>query len=258
MTWVLNSSNKFNLVDLKVTLNSIDQELQHRAANYEHHDKPTSTLKMKQFRLWEGERGDPWIGHWGGSGDWLGHWGDVYSAALYHSLLFYNSHQLTYYWAHVEHGHWSTGVMQASRHHVMRASRDVVNYAKQCSSLVSLSRSPSPHHPPLRPRHHVSIPGQHILHVTCICQSCYIYFSKMLHASVKLVHVHHPINPHWGLVTMSESQGSTFKQKLLSVPPFLAFNPLKTTRERLSSLSDSLHTLTGTLFVWLFNIIWEY
>ena len=133
--------------------------------------------------------GDPWIGRWGGSGDWLGHWGDVYSAALHHSLLLYNSHQLTYYWAHVE-------VKQASRHHVMRASRDVVNYVKQCSSLVSLSRSPSPHHPPLRPRHHVSILGQHILHVTCICQSCYIYFSRLLHAFVDLLHVHHPINPH--------------------------------------------------------------
>ena len=109
----------------------------------------------------------------------------MYSAALYHSLLLYNSRQLTYYWAHVE-------VKQASRHHVMRASRDVVNYVKQCSSLVSLSRSPSPHHPPLRPRHHVSIPGQHILHVTCICHSCYIYFSRLLHAFIDLLHIHHP------------------------------------------------------------------
>ena len=175
----------------------------------------------------------------------------MYSAALYHSLLLYNSHQLTYYWAHAE-------VKQASRHHVMRASRDVVNYVKQCSSLVSLSRSPSPHHPPLRPRHHVSIPGQHFLHVTCICQSCYIYFSRLLHAFVELLHVHHPINHHRGLVTMSQFQGSTSKQKLLGVPLFLAFDPLRTTREALSSLLDSLHTLTGTLFVWLFNITWEY
>ena len=120
-----------------------------------------------------------------------------------------------------------TQVMQASRHHVMRASRDVVNYVKQCSSLVSLSRSPSPHHPPLRPRHHVSIPGQHILHVTCICQSCYIYFSKLLHAFAELVLVHHSINPHRGLVTMSQSQGSTSKQKLLGVHPFLSLRPFE-------------------------------
>ena len=151
-----------------------------------------------------------------------------------------------------------TQVMQASRHHVMRASRDVVNYVKQCSSLVSLSRSPSPHHPPLRPRHHVSIPGQHILHVTCICQSCYIYFSKLLHAFVELVLVHHSINPHRGLSPCLNPRAALPSRNYWAFTLFLAFNPLKTTREPLSSLSDSLHTLTGTLFVWLFNITWEY
>ena len=169
----------------------------------------------------------------------------MYSAALYHSLLLYNSHQLTYYWAHAE-------VKQASRHHVMRASRDVVNYVKQCSSLVSLSRSPSPHHPPLRPRHHVSIPGQHILHVTCICQSCYIYFSNCyMHLSNCYMYIEA-----WS--PCLNSRAALPSRNCWVFTLFLAFDPLKTTREPLSSLSDSLHTLTGTLFVWLFNITWEY
>ena len=173
----------------------------------------------------------------------------MYSAALHHSLLLYNSHQLTYYWAHAE-------VKQASRHHVMRASRDVVNYAKQCSSLVSLSRSPSPHHPPLRPRHHVSIPGQHILHVfvivvTYISRNCYMHLSNCYMYIT-------PSTPIEAWLPCLNPRAALPSRNCRAFTLFLAFDPLKTTREPLSSLSDSLHTLTGTLFVWLFNITWEY
>ena len=124
-----------------------------------------------------------------------------------------------------------TRVMQASRHHVMRASRDVVNYAKQCSSLVSLSRSPSPHHPPLRPRHHVSIPGQHILHVfvivvTYISRNCYMHLSNCYMYIT-------PSTPIEAWLPCLNPRAALPSRNCRAFTLFLAFDPLKTTREPL-------------------------